>query len=470
MYIIRTIKNWFNLNYILPLNKRLGEVPSTKQAYKEYMEVAWPATMQGLFLQLMTAVDLAMVGALGADALAAVGIMSQPKMILQIFVRALAIALTAMIARRYGEGEFSAMNGVLKQGILITLIVYLPMLYLAATSIDWILVFAGAQNEYLSSASQYGMLITWSLLFSAFSQTIGAALIGIGHTKVIFKANAIGNVVNTVLNYFLIYGIGIFPKMGVVGAGVATIFSNIIIFVVMVAVILKREKDLSLFDDSPWRFKWTDIHVMGHLTSNALGEQIFERFGMFVYTKMVATLGVIPLATHHVSMNLCDIFYYFAIGLSQASASHTGRALGQNRPDMAEAFGKVGVRIGLFLSAIACAGYILVRHPFMELYTSDPAVIALGTQIIIIVAISSFPQTLQQVYSGVLKGAGDNYYVMKYSLGVIAIFRPIITYILCFTLAFGLYGAWLALLMDQSLRMIFSGKRFYNGKWKSINF
>ena len=75
----------FGIDYILPPAKRLGPVPTTKEIYKEYIDVAWPATMQGLLLQLMTAINLAMVGALGADALAAVGIMSQPLMVMLVF-------------------------------------------------------------------------------------------------------------------------------------------------------------------------------------------------------------------------------------------------------------------------------------------------------------------------------------------------------------------------------------------------
>ena len=86
----------------------------------------------------------------------------------------------------------------------------------------------------------------------------------------------------------------------------------------------------------------------------------------------------------------------------------------------------------------------------------------------ILMAFASFPQALQLVYSGVLKGAGDNFYVMKYSLFVIAIFRPIITYLLCFIWGFGLYGAWVALLIDQSLRTVFSGWRFRTGVWQHI--
>lgn len=183
---------------------------------------------------------------------------------------------------------------------------------------------------------------------------------------------------------------------------------------------------------------------------------------------MVASLGVVALATHHICMNLIDIFYYFAMGLSYSGASYTGQSLGKKRPDLAVAYGKIGIRIALCISMVGLVTYFGLRHIVFDFFTQDPAVWQLGSEIMILMAVASFPQAFQLVYSGVLKGAGDNFYVMKYSLFVIAIFRPIITYLLCFTAGLGLYGAWVALLIDQSLRMIFAGWRFYSGVWQHI--
>lgn len=460
------IRRFFEIDYILPKKSRQGEVPCTKDMYSSYLKVAWPAMMQGLFLQLMTAIDLVMVGALGAGALAAVGIMSQPKMILLIFVRAIAVAVIALVSRRWGEGRHSEMNAVLKQGLLLTLLIYMPLLALSWAFLPEILSFAGAQAEFLEDAVAYGGHIVISLLFAAFSQIVGAALIGTGNTRVIFTIHAAGNVVNTGLNFLLIYGIAFFPRMGVAGAGMSTLISSVMTTVLIFGVVIGKHKELTLSGSEPWRFGRESLRWITALSGSSLGEQSCERFGMFVYTKMVASLGVTALATHHVSMNLCDIFYSFSIGLSQASASWTGQNLGKKRPDLAEAYGRVGARVGLVMAAAACLLYIVARYPLIRIYTQDAAVVELGAMIIILMAAASFPQALQLVYSGVLKGAGDNFYVMKYSLIVIAIFRPILTYLLCFVLSLGLYGAWIALVCDQSLRMLCAGVRFRSGIWK----
>lgn len=468
MRLYRALKRLFSIEYILPEKKRYGSIPSTQSAYSEYIRIAWPAALQGLLMDLMLAIDLAMVGSLGANDLAAVGIMSQPKMAMLVAVRALSVPVTAMVARRKGEENIDEMNGILKQGIMLTAAFYIPFLALCYAFLPEIVSFAGAEGELIKQGAGYGRFIVIGLLFGAFSQIVGAALIGIGSTKIVFKANAIGNVANTVLNVFLIYGILFFPRLEVKGAGIATMIGNIITAIILLKAILNKKSSLNIVSDSPWHFRKHTMIGFAKIGGSALGEQSFERMGMFAYTKIVASLGVVVLATHHVCMNLCDIFYSFSMGLSYASASRTGQSLGENRRDMAEAYGKIGIRIGIILAALSCLIYILFRYPLIKVYTNDERVIELGAQIIVIMAIASFPQLMQLGFSGVLKGAGDSFYVMMYSLFVIAILRPILTYILCFTMNMGLYGAWIALLIDQALRMTFSGIRFKRGRWKEI--
>lgn len=461
------MRDFFSMATILPKERRKGPVPDTKTAYRNFLKVAWPAAMQGLLIDLMMTIDLAMVGALGASALASVGVMSQPKMVLHVLMRALAVPMTALVARRMGEGNHQAMNVTLKQGISLTLLLYLPIISAAFYFLPQIILFTGGQPSLIESATHYGRFVTVGVFFTAFTQVIGAALIGTGNTKVVFKANVIGNVVNTILNLFLIHGIGPFPRMEVAGAGLATMIGNIVALSIILREVLGADKVLTLSVPGKW-FDPEILKPIGKLGGSSLGEQAFERFGMFTYTMMVARLGVVALAAHHVVMSLCDIFYSFTLGLGSATSSHTGQNLGKKRADMAEAYGKIGLRVGLVLGVAAFAIYILGRTPFMWIYTRDVEVIALGKTLTVIMAFAAVPQAFQLVYSGVLKGAGDNFYVMVYSLGVIAIFRPLLTYLLCFPLGFGIYGAWIALVTDQSLRMLFSAKRFYAGKWKSI--
>ena len=193
------------------ITRLFNRIQAPNGMVRSYLSIAWPATVQGLLLQMMFAIDLIMVGDVGVNALAAVAIMGQPEMLMLILARGLSVAITAIVARRYGENNMSEVHAVLKQSILITLIFYIPFLIFCWYFLASILTFTGATSDYLPEAVGYGRWIIASLVFQTLSQTIGASFIGIGHTKIIFYANAIGNLINTVLNVFLIYGYGPVP-------------------------------------------------------------------------------------------------------------------------------------------------------------------------------------------------------------------------------------------------------------------
>ena len=103
---------------------------------------------------------------------------------------------------------------------------------------------------------------------------------------------------------------------------------------------------------------------------------------------------------------------------------------------------KIGARIGFVVGLVSALIFIGPGDLLVQLYTRESEVVTLAGALMGLMAIAAFPQALQQVYSGVLKGAGDTYYIMKYSLVSVAIIRPIITYLLCITFGLGLLGAW----------------------------
>lgn len=446
----------------------IGDLPEEKKIYNSFFKIAWPAAMEGLLLMMISSVDLAMVGSLGKEAVASVGILSQPRMLILCFVRSLAVAITAMIARRKGEGDVDNIRKCMKQGFLLTFIISITLFLISWIFLKEIILLAGAKEEYLDMAVSYGRYNIVAILFMGLAVGINAGQTGIGNTKVIMVANVTGNIVNMVLNFFLIYGLFVFPKMGVAGAGLATMIGSMVAFLITLKSALSKESEVSLYGRDGWKFDFSIANSYKNIGFSAFAEQIFERIGMFLYSYMVAQLGTVAFAAHYICMNLCDIYYAFGGGMSRASAAVAGQRLGEKRKDLAYICSRAGRRAGFVLDIIAFIMYFVFRDTLMRFFTNDVEVISIGVNLLVIIAILSFIQTQSMVYAGVLRGAGDTAYVAKYSFWDIAVFRPIFTYLLCFPLGFGIYGAWIALFTDQCIRAFFSSKRFYSKKWMDI--
>lgn len=458
----------FGLGSLVKGIKVQGKLPRERALYGMFFRIAWPAALEGLLIMMISSVDLIMVGTLGTDAVAAVGITSQPRMIILCFSRSLAVAITALTARRKGEGKKEELNTCLKQGMLLSVFLSTVILFVSMIFLKEILVAAGAHKEYLREAVEYGKYNMLALFFTGLSVGINAAQTGVGDTKIILWANVSGNVVNTVLNLFLIYGLFFFPEMGVGGAGLATVIGSMVSFGISLRSVSRRKTELYLWGSGGWRLDPIILKSFFRVGSSAFAEQIFERIGMFLYSYMVAGLGTVAFATHYICMNLCDVYYSFSQGMSKASSALTGQKLGEGRKDLAFISAKAGRRGGLILDLAAFLIYFFGRSLLMLIYSREFQVIELGSNILIFVAVCTFLQTQSMIYAGVLRGAGDTRYVAKYSFWDIAVFRPLLTYLLCFPAGLGIYGAWISLLADQFLRAYFASKRFHSKKWMEV--
>ena len=456
------MKPVFYANIVNLMNKSI-----TRQEYNTFFQLAWPCAAEGFLMELLSSIDLAMVGTLGSKAQSAVGIVSQPKMMNLIFVRAIAVAITAVLARRYGEEKLTEMRSVLKQGLTIVFVLYAVILSVEIFSFKNIMLISGAQEEYLAMSISYGRLIFISLIFQVLSIMLMSALVAIGRTKIIFAANLAGNILNCLINYVFIFGRFSMPKLGVTGAGIGTLCGSMVTFIIIAAEIQKKSSLLRL-DSGNWIPRGYTFKAVAVVLTGTLPQQIFERLGMYLYTIIVASLGSTALAVHHICMSLCDVFYSVAIGLGTATSSITGQMMGKRQIDAAVRYAEIGQRLGIIVAVSGFAVFSVFNKLILGIFTHDAAVMELGSKILIVVALVSFPQTFSLVNSGVLKGAGDTRFVAAYSFIIIAVFRPILTYILIFVFDMGVFGAWAALFVDQSLRAIAASIRFHSMKWTEL--
>lgn len=423
--------------------------PTNSFIKKSYWSIAVPAALEGLLIVLLSSVDLIMISSLGTVAIAAVSIFSQPKMVILCFSRSLAVAVTALVASKLGQGQKDRMVSLMKQSVVVTGIGAGLLLVLSICFMRPILVLAGAEKEYLAPAIDYGNAISWSLFFNGLAIVMNGGLTGLGKTMPMLLANVAGNMINVLFNALFIY----YFKWGVAGAGFATLLGSIMTLVITMIFVQKEMNLLSLKRLGEWLPTKVYVYELWHIAGGVFAEQGFERIGMFLYSRLTAELGMISFATHTICMTLCDIYYNVGQGMSKASLALAGRYKGEANEIGLTQFTKLAQRSGLYLSLIAAMIYLILRSPFMHLFSEVPEVIELGERILIFVAICCIPQTQSLIASGILRGLGYTAYVAKYSLWSIAILRPIMTYLLCFAFDFQLYGAWWALFLDQSIRM-----------------
>ncbi|MBO1678371.1 MATE family efflux transporter [Bittarella massiliensis] len=442
-----------------------GELPDEQTVLKTTLNIAWPSILESFLISLVGMVDTVMVGSLGSYAIAAVGLTTQPKFIALAVFMSLNVAISAIVARRRGEGDRDSANRVLVQALIISVALTVVISVVTVIWADPIIRLCGSAPDTHDAAVGYLRIIQGGMIFNVLSMVINAAQRGCGNTKIAMRTNLVSNGVNIVLNYLLIGGNLGFPKLGVQGAAIATVAGTICACVMSFISVMHPGQFLSIQDFFSLKFDRRNLSAIVNIGSSTLAEQVFLRIGFLVYAVLVAKLGTTAFAAHQIGMNIMNISFSFGDGLSVAAIALVGRSLGENRRDMAKIYGGVCQRMGVLFSAAISVVCIALGTPIFMLFSREEEILRYGEMIMVIMAIITFMQVAQVVFSGCLRGAGDTKFTAVVSLISVTFIRPGLGYLFCYPLSMGLFGAWMGLAVDQLARFLLTYLRFRSGKW-----
>lgn len=427
--------------------------------------MAWPSIMESFLVSLVGMVDTFMVSSLGVYAIAAVGLTTQPKFIgLAVFI-SLNVAVSAIVARRKGEGNRESANKVLQQALLITGGLLVVVSTLCVAFADPILHLAGSQPDTHRPAVTYFRIVMGGMAFNVVSMVINAAQRGAGNTRISLTTNLVSNLVNVVFDYLLIGGHFGFPALGVAGAAIATVIGSVCGCALSILSMLHRDNFICIREVKKIGFDKATVRAITNIGSSTLAEQAFLRIGFMTFAVIVARLGTIPMAAHQIGMNLMSICFSFGDGLSVASVALVGQSLGRGRPDLAQVYGNVCQRCGLLFACGLSVIFLTLGQRIFGLFSEDPAILSYGRMIMMVMMAEVFLQISQVVFSGCLRGAGDTVFTAVVSLVSVLAVRPLMGWLLCYPAGLGLFGAWLGLLSDQFVRFLMTYLRFGSGNW-----
>ena len=476
------VRRVFAPEFLIKPEKRLGELPNTRTAYSNMMKIAAPSIAEMVFMSLIGSVDTIMIGGLGKTAISAIGLTAQPRMLIMMIFFALNVGVTAIVARRKGEERQEEARNTLRNAMMLVLIASVLMTALSIVFSEGLVILAAGggapkspeEVEARRLGAAYFRILMSSLPINALALCINASQRGIGKTKITLYVNVVSNVVNVIFNYLLISGQWGFPALGVQGAAIASDLGIIMGALLSLFTVLyrspKNEGYLYIGLKGPWRFKKDTLVSVVRLGSNAMIEQVGLRFGFFLYSAMIVSLGQTSHAANLICQQFLNMSFCFGDGISVAVTSLVGQNMGRKRADLSAMYGKIAQRYALMIAFVLMTTFITFRVPFTALFldkgTKDATqVLALAASTMILIGIYQPFQMTNVVLAGCLRGAGDNAYVGTVSSICVGFVRPVMT-----LLALHLFDASLQLTMafglsEILLRMSMMYLRFASGKW-----
>lgn len=443
---------------------------TNKEYIKRTISMAWPSVLESFFIAVAALIDTLMVSSLGANAIAAIGLTTQPKFIAFSLFFAINVSVSALVARRKGEGDKKKANETLVTALILSLVLVAIISTLMVYFTPQIIRIAGSSAETHDMGVTYLKIIMGGMVFNIISMTINAAQRGSGNTKIAFTTNVVSSIVNIIFNYLLIGGNFGFPALGVKGAALATVLGTVVASIMSIFSLFRKQSYVSfpLIVKEKIKFSKDITKHISNLGINIFLENLAARVGFLITALTAARLGTDQFAAHNVGMNILSLSFAFGDGMQVAAVALTGNALGAGKKDVAIKYGNICQDIGLIISAIISVILIIFRKSIFRIFFDDKNIIEMGSIIIYFMIVIVLSQISQVIYGGCLRAAGDVKYTLLVSLLSISIIRSASTLIFVHVLKWGIAGIWGGILSDQTARFVLLRNRFKKGKWVDI--
>lgn len=284
--------------------------------------LAGPSLVEMLLINFAQMMNMMMVGRLGAEAVAAVGLTSQPYLLLLVLFVALNTGTTVIVARSVGAGNLQEANRAAGQAFTLNIALSAVIVLLSCWNAQWLLGAMGADEQVIGYGLTYARITFLSIGFTTISSVLSAILRGAGDTRTPMKINVVANAAAVALGLPFIYGFAGVPGMGVTGAAAASILAQGIAAVWLVAVMASghyavrlRRMDVSRLDSAIIM----RVLKIGLPTS---GVQLIMRLGIAAFVKISAGLGTVALAANQLVTSVIGLS--FMPGMAFCSSAYGG--------------------------------------------------------------------------------------------------------------------------------------------------
>jgi multidrug resistance protein, MATE family len=415
------------------------------------LKLALPLIFAEIGWMSMGIVDTIMVGRLpnSAVAIGATGLGQTLYNSIAIFGSGLLLGLDTFVAQAHGREDLQDARHSLVNGLLLA-IVLSPVLMFAISFWPPLMEHFGVSPELLQPMRSYLWALNWGTLPLLAYFTLRRYLQATDVANPIMFAFISANLVNLVADWALIYGHLGFRAMGVPGSGWATCWARVYMVAFLAVTLLWVESKRSL---AGWKMRVDIDRIVALLKlGGPAATQILLEIGAFAAaTAMCAKLGPVSLAGHEIALNCAALAFMVPLGISSAAAVRVGQQLGKGDPAAARRAGWSAIYLGA--SSMTCSGLLFVSssRSIARLFSPDPAVIRVGSILMLVAAAFQLFDGLQAVTTGALRGAGDTKTPMIANLIAYWLIGIPLGYVLCFRFGWGALGIWIGLCIGLML-------------------
>jgi MATE family multidrug resistance protein len=425
----------------------MKETVTKREKIINFSQILFPILITQLGLFCMTFLDTSMSGRAHPNDLAGVAIGSSLWVPVYTGLSGILLSVTPIVAQLIGAKKSKEVPKMIVQSLYLSVIISIIIAILGYFVLDPILYNMGLEQEVLHIAKGYLIALSFGILPLFMYTVLRCFIDALGYTRVSMFITLTSLPINFVLNYLFIFGKFGAPKLGGIGAGVATAITYWCITIIAVFIIMKQTpfREFKVFKTfyrvSLIAFK--EILLIGV----PIGFAIFFETSIFAaVTLFMSEYNTITIASHQSAINFASFLYMIPLSISMALTIVVGHEVGANRLKDAKQYSFLGIGMALFLSVISATLIYFFRPEIAALYTTDASVLKLTQDFLIYAIFFQLSDAIAAPIQGALRGYKDVNVTFIMALVSYWVIGLPIGYLLATYTSLNAFGFWIGLI------------------------
>lgn len=444
----------------------LREMKNDKAFFKLLFAIAIPIVIQNLISSSLNMIDTLMIGSVGQNEIAAVGLANQLFMVIMLGLTGICAGTGMFISQYWGKKDLVNIKRMLGLAIIAGIGYTAIITILVQIFPEEIIGFFNKEPMILELGASYLRIVSLSYVFTAITFAYSYALRSIGQTKIPMIVSGIAVLINIVGNTLFIFGVGPFPQMGVAGAALATLLARGVEAVAIVVLVYAK--------NTPLKAKLKEIlNIPKELIQKAttpilaiMGNELCWGFGTIIYTMAYGRMGSEAVASIQIVNTVTNFFLVVVFAMAASSLTIVGNAIGEGNIDKAKLYAKRIIVIALGIGMIISLGIATLSPFIVKMFNISEQVATTTVHILLINSVILLPKIIAiMMIVGIFRGGGDTKHSLLLECGTMWGIGVPLSLIGVFVLGLRLELVVAMLMVEEFTKAVLCMRRFNSGKW-----
>ncbi len=420
-----------------------------------------PTILAQISIIVMEYLDAAMVGHLGGNATAAIGLVSSTTWLFGGLCNSAVIGFSVQVSQKIGAGDEAGARRIMKQGLLISFLFSAVLTLIGVAIHRFLPVWLGGEEAVLKDASSYFLIIMLSHPFMMLHFIAAGMLESTGNMRTPGILESLMCVLDIGYNYIFIYVL----HLGVTGAAIGTALSEVTIAIPMAYSLLVKSPALHLRKGEGFCLVGEELKRAFKIAFPVGLEQMIMSSAYVMSTRIISPLGSVSVAAHSLAVTAEGLCYMPGYGIASASTALIGQTIGAKRSDLTRRISWITTFFGMTLMGLTGVLMYIITPSMMRLLTPVPEIYSLGSEVLRIELFAEPLFAASIVATGVFRGMGDT--LVPSFMNLLSMWGMRISLSAFLAPRLGLKGVWIAMTIELCFRgIIFLARLYYKTKGK----